>query len=260
MTERIAWGETEVNSAVERIDADLREAGTPKRAEWDKSYLKSPLELMHYGVSVPELHKQVKAFIKAYPGLHVEDFIALVEALWQRPLHDSRAFAILLLGQRKVELRPEHIGLVEWMVRDSHTWAYVDGLAASIAGSLVEQYPELNMVLDRWALDDNFWIRRSTLLALLHPLRRGEGDFDRFCRYADGMLDEKEFFIRKAIGWVLRDTSKRRPEPVRAYLESRLNTVSGLTLREGARHLTPEDRDVLIAAYKSRTKAIAHKM
>jgi len=61
---------------------------------------------------------------------------------------------------------------------------------------------ELTGVLDRWAADEDFWVRRAALLSLLRPLRRGEGDFGRCARYADMMLAEREFFIRKAIGWV----------------------------------------------------------
>jgi len=64
-------------------------------------------------------------------------------------------------------------------------------------------------VLDR-CCDDDFWLRRSAMLGLLRPLRAGGGDFERFARYADAMLEEKEFFVRKAIGWVLREVAKRR--------------------------------------------------
>jgi 3-methyladenine DNA glycosylase AlkD len=99
----------------------------------------------------------------------------------------------------------------------------------------------------RWysdSADDDFWIRRSALLALLSGLRRGEGDFERFSRYADAMLDEKEFFIRKAIGWVLRDTGRKRPKLVRDWLAPRLARVSGVTLREAVKPLSAEDREL----------------
>ena len=81
----------------------------------------------------------------------------------------------------------------------------------------MERYPQLGSVLDRWARDDNFWIRRSAMFALLKPSRRGEGDFERFAGYADAMLEEKEFFIRKAIGWVLRETAKKQPDLVHGW-------------------------------------------
>ena len=103
-------------------------------------------------------------------------------------------------------------------------------------------------MLDRWATDADFWIRRSALLALLGPLRRGEGDFDRFSRYADAMLDEKEFFIRKAIGWVLRETAKTRPELVFDWLLPRAKRASGVTVREAVKPLPETQRAAILAA------------
>ena len=100
--------------------------------------------------------------------------------------------------------------------------------------------------------DEDFWIRRSALLALLVPLRRGGGDPDRFFRYADRLLAEREFFVRKAIGWVLRDMGHRRPRLVSEWLEPRARRASGVTMREAVKHLDPTDRDRLMAAYRGR--------
>jgi 3-methyladenine DNA glycosylase AlkD len=129
--------------------------------------------------------------------------------------------------------------MVEEMIRGSRTWALVDPLAIDIVGPLLERYPELSRRLDRWSADPDFWVRRSALLALLKPMLRG-GDFRHFARYADRMLDEREFFIRKAIGWVLREVSKKRPELVKAWLEPRMARASGVTLREAVKYLPAE--------------------
>jgi len=137
------------------------------------------------------------------------------------------------------------------LIRESKTWAFVDELAIAIVGPLVERSPELLRVLDRWALDDDFWLRRSAMLALLRPLRRGEGDFTRFARYADAMLHEREFFIRKAIGWVLRETAKKRPELVYRWLLPRCAVASGVTMREAAKYLPPRQRTDILDAYAS---------
>ena len=154
--------------------------------------------------------------------------------------------ATLLLERNTGLLRAPDAGLLEDLLRTSFTWALVDGLAANVAGSLVERYPELAGTLDRWAADDDFWLRRSALLALLVPLRQGAGDFERFGRYADQMLAEKEFFVRKAIGWVLRETAKRRPELVADWLAPRLHQASGVTVREAVKPLPPQLRDQLL--------------
>jgi 3-methyladenine DNA glycosylase AlkD len=142
--------------------------------------------------------------------------------------------------------------LVERMLRTAGTWALVDGLAANVMGALTERYPELTSTLDRWATDDDFWLRRSAMLALLKPLRRGDGDFERFGRYADLMLAEKEFFIRKAIGWILRDTGRRRPQLVAEWLAPRVSRASGVTMREAVKPLPAEVRDQLLAGYRER--------
>ncbi|MGO9165186.1 MAG: DNA alkylation repair protein, partial [Streptosporangiaceae bacterium] len=176
--------------------------------------------------------------------------IAAVTALWARPVFECKLAAEELLDQSAALLQPGDAALIEQMLRSARTWALVDGLAASVMGPLVERYPELTATLDRWAADPDFWLRRSALLALLLPLRQGGGDFGRFARYADRMLDEREFFIRKAIGWVLRDTGRRRPDLVAQWLEPRIGRASGVTVREAVKPLSPQVRDRLLAAYR----------
>jgi 3-methyladenine DNA glycosylase AlkD len=159
--------------------------------------------------------------------------------------------AVELLDLRSELLLAADITLLDRLIRESKTWALVDGLAASVAGSLVERCPELGDALDGWSTDADFWVRRSSLLALLGPMRRGNGDFARFGRYADEMLEEREFFIRKAIGWVLREAGKKQPELVRGWLLPRAQRASGLTVREAIKHLPASDQDEILAAHRT---------
>jgi 3-methyladenine DNA glycosylase AlkD len=233
-----------------RLDAELRAAGRPERAEQERRYLKSHLE--HYGTSVPATRKVVQTALGNRPRLRHDDVVALVEELWRRPVHECRAAAVETLELASDLLEERDLPLLERLLRESRTWALVDGLAASVVGPLVEGHPELTSTLDRWAGDDDFWIRRSALLAHLLPLRQGRGDFDRFGGYADAMLEEREFFIRKAIGWVLRDTSRKRPQLVYEWLRPRAGRASGVTVREAVKHLPEEQRDEILTAYRGR--------
>ena len=95
------------------------------------------------------------------------------------------------------------------------------------------------------------------MLALLRPLRRGEGDFQRFARYADRMLEEREFFIRKSIGWVLRETGKRQPDTVYAWLLPRAARASGVTVREAVKYLSSAQRAAVLAAHQSAKHPVA---
>jgi 3-methyladenine DNA glycosylase AlkD len=232
-----------------RIEADLRAAGTPERAASEKRYLKSDLEF--FGVTVPAIRKSVTAAVRANGGLSRDELLDVVATLWAHPVHECRMAAVEALGLGESLLVPEDMPLIERLIRESRTWALVDGLAASIAGPLVARHPVLNRTLDRWAADTDFWVRRSALLALLGPIRQGGGDFDRFGRYADAMLEEREFFIRKAIGWVLREASKKRPQLVYEWLEPRTGRISGVTLREAIRYLPEAQREELLAVYRA---------
>ena len=240
----------DVEQVVEGFVEAFRAAGTREWAERQKRYLKSDLEF--FGVTVPAIRREVRALAASNRDIERAELLEVVERMWERPVHELRMGSVLLLEGFVGMLLPGDAVLIERMIRESKTWAYVDNLAASVMGRLVEANPGLMETLDRWAEDEDFWVRRSAMLALLGPLRRGRGDLERFFRYADSMLEEKEFFIRKAIGWVLRETSKGRPAEVREYLTSRVGRVSGLTLREGSKRLPEGEREALLEAYRAR--------
>ena len=231
--------------AADVITAELRAAGQPGRAAAEKAYLKSDLDF--FGVGVPAARAIVRAWCRAHPELGHDELTALAADLWARPHYECRMAAQMLLIQNPGLLGPADVPQLEQILRQARTWALVDGLTCDLMGPLVERHPELTSVLDRWAADPDFWIRRSALLSLMLALRRGEGDFDRFSRYADQMLAEKEFFIRKAIGWVLRETAKKRPALVASWLEPRITQLSGVTLREAVKPLPEPTRATLLA-------------
>jgi 3-methyladenine DNA glycosylase AlkD len=228
------------------IERELRAAGSPARAVSEQRYLKSSLEFT--GTAVPATRAIVFSWRRAHPELTRQRLTQLVTALWDRPVFECRLAATILLTDRRRLLAAADAALVERLLRTSGTWALVDVLAANVMGELTERFPELLEVLDRWANDDDFWLRRSALLALLGPLRRGDlAHWARFTRYADAMLAEREFFIRKAIGWVLRETAKKHPDLVADWLAPRVHRASGVTVREAVKWLPPPSRDALLA-------------
>lgn len=231
--------------------AGLEAHADENRAVNEKRYLKSPPEMRHIGVKVPLIRKEAKAFNRAHKDLAPHQLLKVVEALWSLQIHETRMAAIELLNDRSKLLTAEDAGVIERMIDDSHTWAYVDNLAGHTMGRLLERFPGLVDVLDGWAKHENFWLRRAAMLSLMIPLRNGDGDFDRLSRYADSMLHEKEFFIRKGIGWVLREMSKKQPQLVFEWLRPRAHRCSMLTVREASKYLPKEQAEALIAAAKS---------
>jgi 3-methyladenine DNA glycosylase AlkD len=247
-----------VDGVVSRLDAGLRAAAVPGRAESEKRYLKS--ELVHYGTPMPAIRALAREVAKGAgagvgpDGPGRDELVEVVLRLWfalDEPVHERRMAGAVLLEARAESLTADDVPVLERLLRASRTWALVDLLAGGVAGPLLDSGPrapgaamsitEATAVLDRWAGDGDVWVRRSALLAHERALRSCGGDFTRFARYADAMLEEREFFIRKAIGWVLRSASGAQPEVVVAWSLPRAGRMSGVTFRELVRHLPAVD-------------------
>jgi 3-methyladenine DNA glycosylase AlkD len=222
----------------------LRPLGTPERAAQEKKYLKSDLEFL--GVGVPDLRRVVKAAVRARPGLGAQAMVTWAVVLWREPVHERRAAAVEILTLAAPRLAASDLPIVERLLRESLTWAYVDALAGNVAGEITLRDPAGAWPrVDAWAVDADFWVRRSALLALLRGIRAGTPDLARFTRYAEPMLTEKEFFVRKAIGWVLREISRRDPHWVAKWTEGHVSVMSGVTFREAVRRLPAAEAERL---------------
>ena len=220
------------------------------RAEQARAYLKH--DDPHLGVAVPAVRAAVRDLLRTEPALARHDPVtALVDTLWKRPTFEEKLAAVEVLAARSQLVTTADLPRLEDMLRTSGTWALVDPLAGDVVGRIVLRDPDdhlLTTTLERWVVDDDFWVRRSALLSQLGRVRRAEAtpaDFAVFARWADTMLDEREFFVRKAIGWVLRETSKQHPDLVVDYVRPRAARMSGVTFREAVRRLPPDSADEL---------------
>ena len=226
---------------VSQVVSELQSNAKPERAAFEKGYLKSDLEFV--GATVPSARKCAKRLAKEHEGISRKELLSLVDELWATDIHEVRSVAVALLATFSSLLGPRDLHMIRRRIIDAAGWAHVDWLAANIASVIFVNCPDCIDTLDKWALDEDLWVRRSSMLALLVPLKAGDlSEWPRFVCYAESMLEEKEFFIRKSIGWVLRETSKKTPLPVGEFLLRNKNRCSGLTLREGAKYLAPNVR------------------
>ncbi|HEX2069322.1 MAG TPA: DNA alkylation repair protein [Actinomycetota bacterium] len=232
------------------IEAELKRLGSSERAAGEKQYLKS--DLTFYGTTLGEMRRLAKEVSKSAELDH-DDVIALSEELWSKPVFERRMIAVVLLELHARDLHPPDLRLIERLIRESKTWALVDGLAGDVVGTMALQH-NIRRTLDRWAKDAVFWVRRSSLLAELKPLKAG-APFEPFAKRADAMLEETEFFIRKAIGWVLREMSKKRPDEVYEWIAPRAHRASGVTMREVVRRMEPKRAERLMSANRARRPA-----
>jgi 3-methyladenine DNA glycosylase AlkD len=228
---------------VKRLARELALLGDPVRAAGAKAYLKS--ELAFIGVRIPDVRALARRYATEHAELEGAALFALVNELWDSRVHEQRSLAIAILERKRATLSLAHMERLRALVRDADTWAHVDWLAIKVVGALVERDRRAADALDGWAVDPSFWVRRAALLALHDPILRGAGDVARFTRLCVPMLPEREFFIRKAIGWVLRSMGRRNPAAARVFVRAHARGLSALSFREATRLLPEQDRQAL---------------
>lgn len=226
-----------VAEAFREIAAALPPLGSPERAEKERAYLKSTLD--HLGVPVPQIRRVTAAAVRDLPRART---LALADALWDTGVHEFRSAAVEALAARHRVLDPADLPRVARLLRTAQTWAHVDPLAINVVGRVLAA--DLSP-LDPWTGDPSLWIRRSALLAHLPGIRAGSPDLPRITAYADQAVASPDFFIRKALGWVLRDLARHHPARVAAWLTAHLDAVSTVTFREAVKRLPATTRTTL---------------
>jgi 3-methyladenine DNA glycosylase AlkD len=158
----------------------------------------------------------------------------LVKQLWALPEREYQYMAIEYLHSQTKKLGLADFALLEFLITHKSWWDTVDGLAP-LVGILVQHFPSLLEQLDGWAEDPNFWLRR---VAIIHQLRfKSETDSSRLFTYALLNVSDKEFFVRKAIGWALREYAKTAPRVVQDFILEHPE-FSNLTKREALKGLS----------------------
>jgi len=217
----------------------VRQALTPladaSQAVKMSAYLLDQFEFL--GLQAPVRRQAVRAIGKVqWQSTH--DLLSAADLLWQEPQREYRYTAVDLLRQHSAVLTVNDLPALQALLLRDPWWETVDGLSAVIAEVLhaaVAQKPKAAKVMDAWLKHPSHWVRRS---AMLHQLGwRLDTDTTRLFGYAQQLAGEKEFFIRKAVGWALRDYARWNPQAVADFLLQHRTDLSALTLREAAKHL-----------------------
>ncbi len=230
-------------AVADELAAELKVNGTEERAVNEKRYLKSEIE--HYGVSVPIIRKLARRFARERKDLGKSDVEVLSLELWDRNVYELRKLAVNVLAARAGDLSLQDVPFIESLLRRSWTWALIDDLSINVVAPMLSGVDGAAVIREGWSKDEDFWVRRTAMLALLPSLRRDGGCWQEFAGYADAMLGEDEFFIRKAIGWLLREVSKHSPELVFEWMEPRAAYASSVTMREAVKYLPADQRELL---------------
>ena len=166
------------------------------------------------------------------------DLLSAAEALWEMPEREFQYAAVDLLAKHHRQLELASLPSLLQLVQRHAWWDTVDELAGVVGDILLRartRQPEVQRQMDDWVGHPSLWVRR---VAMLHQLGwKTQTDQARLFRYALALAPETDFFIRKAIGWALRDHARTQPEAVRAFLMAHAHVFSGLTRREAGKHL-----------------------
>jgi 3-methyladenine DNA glycosylase AlkD len=199
----------------------------PVRAAGAKAYMRNKSE--YYGLSSPQRRQVVKEFIAKAGYPPYENLEEVVHYAWEQPQREWQYTAMEITARYVKKAGPELIDLAEWMITHKSWWDSVDFVAPNIAGMLFKRFPELKMqYIERWMESGHLWLLRS---CLIHQLRYNKTtDGALLFALCERLADHPDFFIRKAIGWSLRQYSKFSPEAVIEFVND--HKLSNLSRKE----------------------------
>lgn len=231
-----------IDQELTSLKRQLKAQSNPDRAQGEKNYLKH--DLNHYGLTMPQIVKLAKSWHKEYPGVSIDQEVKLADKLWHSSWHEERTLAVELLCLRSNDLTSKHLPRLEHMMGQVTTWAHLDPIAILLVGGIIDSNPSSLKYLSKWIKSPNYWIRRAAIIAQILQFRQGRGDMKLFEDLVKTQLTEpkswdarERFFIRKAIGWALRERSKADPQSVVDFVNKYHDSLSGLSYHEATRKL-----------------------
>jgi len=219
---------------LEALREALHAVADPSKAADMAAYMKDQFEYL--GVQAGDRRTAAKPLLTAAKTMASEPLLDLVEALWDEVEREFHYVGMDAIRAGARNLRADDLQRVRALIERTPWWDTVDSLAVHTVGTMVTNHPELVETMDEWIESPNLWVART---AILHQLLYKERtDTNRLFTYAEMHLESTEFFIRKAIGWALRQYARTDPDAVRAFVAKHDDVIAGLTKREALKHLS----------------------
>ena len=213
-------------------------ARNPAKAAPMQAYMKT--DQPFYGIQATERRIIFKECVALYPVEEQDDYEDVVRTLWDGE-HREDMYQALETAEYFTAFRTaDSWRLYEDLVHSAPHWDTLDGIAGKLISELLlRERPRFEKRLIVWRKDDNVWVRRASLLAHLHHGK--ETNRELLGETIRLLMPEKEIFIRKAIGWVLRDYANTDPLWVIEYVRQVEAGLSGLSRREALKHVGNDD-------------------
>ena len=201
-------------------------------AQQMKDYMRG--QYSYYGIKKPLRSKLEKSFLQTVRNADKSAPRDILLKLWALPQREYQMTAIEVMRKGEKYASIEYIDLYEKLITDKSWWDTVDMIACNSVGVFFKKFPEqIPIYTEKWMASGNIWLQRTALLFQLKY--RDKTDFELLSDLIRRLADSEEFFIRKAIGWTLRQYSKFEPEEVRTFLAQ--SSLSPLSVSEARKYL-----------------------
>jgi len=222
---------------VDAVRTALGTGGDPERAAAQQRYMKS--EMPYRGFTLPMLRARMKPLLAEYPPEDRASWESTVRTLWDEAEYREERYAAIAIARHRLArpwLDPGSMPLFRHLVVTGAWWDVVDEVATHLVGEALRAHrDELTPVLREWASDDDLWVRRTAVICQVGA--KGEADVQLLRHAIEENVDDRTFWLRKAIGWALRDYARVDPDWVRSEVERLGDRLSGLSRREALKHL-----------------------
>jgi 3-methyladenine DNA glycosylase AlkD len=223
------------DTVLERLTAVYPTGADPRRAASMRAYMKDIAPFL--GLTTPERRALSRTVLLDTARPEEADCAAIALRCWELPEREYRYFAVDYLRRHVRRLSSGFLPVARHLVATVPWWDTVDALAAHVVGGLVAADPKLRADMDAWIGDEDLWVART---ALLHQLRYKDAtDTGRLFAYCVRRSGHPDFFVRKAIGWCLRDYAKTDPQAVRDFVAAERERLAPLSVREALKNIGP---------------------
>jgi 3-methyladenine DNA glycosylase AlkD len=220
----------EVLSRLQRVYGEARD---PQRAASMTAYMRGQFPFL--GIVAPAQRTLARTVLAGLGRPTEADLKAVALGCWALPEREYQYFACSWLRRHARGCSAHFLDVARHLIVTKPWWDTVDALAAHVVGPLVARHPELVSTMDAWSVEKDMWLIRT---ALLHQLAYKEStDAGRLFRYCTVQAGHPDFFVRKAIGWALREHAKADPAAVRSYVIAHQSRLSALSVREALKNL-----------------------
>jgi 3-methyladenine DNA glycosylase AlkD len=218
------------------VRAGLSEAANPEKAPQMQAYMKSALP--YRGVAMPQVRAITRTVFTAHPIADRATWEATVRALFDEAAFREEWYAALMLLRHRRQaayLDVDAMPLLQHLITTSAWWDVVDDVSHGVGDALLADRERVEPVVRGWIARPDIWLRRSAIICQLG--HREQTDVSLLADAILPALPEREFFLRKAIGWALREHAKTDPDWVRRFVAEHADALSSLSKREALKHL-----------------------